>query len=384
MDFAKKRGELNIQHAIKGDVATELKDILQVLTKERLSLLASSYELSGRSKMKKQDLADALYQHITDVNVVRDALLIAKTEEWELVNRLLKAPYVQDDTLYPGMYLFLMEKGLLYSFYKEEKMYFLIPEEIKEAYRSIPLKAFLEDRDRLQLILQYINASANLYGICPQGKVIEIFNSQNKCQLTENEFYDVYVKISSRTQTWYLERGDVINDYFGYDNKDEEDALLERVKDKPYYIPDKQEFLKYSESDYFESTLQLASLHKYISQHLCKDKLLVDSLVDDIQLVCSMEEPLAVIMSEFERRNIRFNKREQLQAIIPLIVDVYNHTRIWSNRGHTPVELGSSSSQTKNKNNVIYLEQQAASVKVGRNELCPCGSGKKYKKCCGQ
>jgi uncharacterized protein YecA (UPF0149 family) len=21
--------------------------------------------------------------------------------------------------------------------------------------------------------------------------------------------------------------------------------------------------------------------------------------------------------------------------------------------------------------------------KVGRNELCPCGSGKKYKKCCG-
>jgi uncharacterized protein YecA (UPF0149 family) len=23
------------------------------------------------------------------------------------------------------------------------------------------------------------------------------------------------------------------------------------------------------------------------------------------------------------------------------------------------------------------------SVKIGRNEPCPCGSGKKYKKCCG-
>ena len=22
--------------------------------------------------------------------------------------------------------------------------------------------------------------------------------------------------------------------------------------------------------------------------------------------------------------------------------------------------------------------------KVGRNDLCPCGSGKKYKKCCGK
>ena len=24
------------------------------------------------------------------------------------------------------------------------------------------------------------------------------------------------------------------------------------------------------------------------------------------------------------------------------------------------------------------------SVKVGRNDPCPCGSGKKYKRCCGQ
>ena len=33
-----------------------------------------------------------------------------------------------------------------------------------------------------------------------------------------------------------------------------------------------------------------------------------------------------------------------------------------------------------------YIEppviQQAISEKIGRNEPCPCGSGKKYKKCC--
>ena len=28
--------------------------------------------------------------------------------------------------------------------------------------------------------------------------------------------------------------------------------------------------------------------------------------------------------------------------------------------------------------------RQARSVKVGRNEPCPCGSGKKYKKCCSK
>lgn len=29
-------------------------------------------------------------------------------------------------------------------------------------------------------------------------------------------------------------------------------------------------------------------------------------------------------------------------------------------------------------------EPQRASAKVGRNDLCPCGSGKKFKKCCGK
>ncbi len=30
------------------------------------------------------------------------------------------------------------------------------------------------------------------------------------------------------------------------------------------------------------------------------------------------------------------------------------------------------------------LKTRAAEKKVGRNEPCPCGSGKKYKKCCGK
>lgn len=31
----------------------------------------------------------------------------------------------------------------------------------------------------------------------------------------------------------------------------------------------------------------------------------------------------------------------------------------------------------------FYEDHRAVSIKVGRNDPCPCGSGKKYKKCCG-
>lgn len=36
------------------------------------------------------------------------------------------------------------------------------------------------------------------------------------------------------------------------------------------------------------------------------------------------------------------------------------------------------------KGRALFAEPSWTSAKVGRNEPCPCDSGKKYKKCCGK
>ena len=33
---------------------------------------------------------------------------------------------------------------------------------------------------------------------------------------------------------------------------------------------------------------------------------------------------------------------------------------------------------------VVFVDENGEPLKVGRNDPCPCGSGKKYKKCCGK
>ena len=52
-----------------------------------------------------------------------------------------------------------------------------------------------------------------------------------------------------------------------------------------------------------------------------------------------------------------------------------------------PGELVEKSRFVREENRWFYLDgEQPAdeqSTKVGRNETCPCGSGKKYKRCCG-
>ena len=50
----------------------------------------------------------------------------------------------------------------------------------------------------------------------------------------------------------------------------------------------------------------------------------------------------------------------------------------------TASELNLLSDFFKQKREKQKQQPVRVEKKVGRNELCPCGSGKKYKHCCGQ
>lgn len=62
-----------------------------------------------------------------------------------------------------------------------------------------------------------------------------------------------------------------------------------------------------------------------------------------------------------------------------LITNVYNSLPSWENNGWSPQELLERMAGKK-----VFYNERGDVMKVGRNDPCPCGSGKKYKKCCGR
>ena len=125
-----------------------------------------------------------------------------------------------------------------------------------------------------------------------------------------------------------------IRSYYG-----EFESLLKIQGDKPFYIPQKEKLLNYSDDLYMEITPEYDALRKAIQQEFKLEKEMTEYICEDIQLHCEMESSMQEMLNEFERRDIKFTDLQQVNRLVALITKLMNNTRIWSNRGHTPIEL---------------------------------------------
>lgn len=91
---------------------------------------------------------------------------------------------------------------------------------------------------------------------------------------------------------------------------------------------------------------------------------------------------------QFFLNDTAFESFDEIQPFIDKIMAMANHTPLWDLKGWTPHEVFERYEKSKLKPlpaTPFGLKDITASKgmdKVGRNEPCPCGSGKKYKKCC--
>lgn len=94
------------------------------------------------------------------------------------------------------------------------------------------------------------------------------------------------------------------------------------------------------------------------------------------------------IMNLLFARKIVFPSERNEENFVENCSQWLSTVRKWSNRGFTDKELGRKKADIK----VIMAPEQIVKTaqiskpqkKIGRNDPCPCGSGKKYKKCCGK
>jgi len=177
-------------------------------------------------------------------------------------------------------------------------------------------------------------------------------------------------------------------------------AMEKDHEGKPWYTPPWEEYVKYADGWYTEDTPQQQYLIRFL-RNTQQDLICpAEEILDEIVLHLRMDAKLQDIIDDAQRFGVRFETPEDFRSFLRLLLKLNRHTRRYSLRGHTPAELGLPTETVETAlKQVSYdndyedpLEKAAklftsiatTSGKPARNAPCPCGSGRKYKNCCGK
>ena len=268
---------------------------------------------------------------------------------------------------------------------------FALPDEIQDAIldNMDDVEALRDFGDTLEL---YANSAAILYGVVSLKDIIEIYKRyhQEGGLITGEEGFSeenlkmILIGRRDAESGWFL-HGDLVchNEFYhGNDTKVDEiiDEFLEERGDKPRWYPQSEdEFLGYCEESTNLETSAAKSLSKWLSKNGLRnlDKR-IDALYEalyGIQHGKRLTKVIESLLNAATKKGID----GATQEFLVLFMDFANHMRLRINNGHTAKEMLSMSKSVRCPP-IIKVDPRAA---VGRNDLCPCGSGKKFKKCCG-
>lgn len=373
--------DFKMNAAIKGAPGVSLRDTLDLKTNDELRKLAKGYFLKGYSKLGKSGLVYAVGEALLDPARMEELLYILEAPMWRFFKSAAEIECMQDNGYSFADYDLLQSLGYVQSYYYDNAFCYVMPREVREVYAVLEKGGVVARKERSDLLSDYATAAIELYGVISQDDFVALFNSQNAAHTDVDEVFSVLIRqIAVDKSDYCFWEEYIVSDAFEEDDFKGVNDLLRQVGDKPRYIPEKRNFLKYADPDYYEPTRETRALLGYIREALAQDERTAQAIVAEIHDCCAAEIPLQECFSVFHDYKVPL-ERQQLQQLAELVSNVNNSTRLWSNNGHTPNEIFNKYERQRLR---PLPDNQTKAKKVGRNEPCPCGSGKKYKKCCGR
>ncbi len=387
---------------------SRLAAYLEAYTKEKLLKLADDNNIDAKKSWKKAQIANYLNDRILETLAAR--YLILGERKLKLLQQFSDGEFPSEEMslekadFYVSVYPVAVRMGLLYSLNKKDEVTVTMPEEIKESLDEF-LRNYEQERKqyRSQMnvwaqIDEVLKAGVHLYGALSASKVIDLWerhypDSKRTTEEVLERVHQILPLLALNNGYYFIEKSIIASPQF-MDEEEVAEFYTER-SDKmegDYYQPTSREIQYYAQHSFERRTLIYKKLKQFVSR-ISTD---VDTAMEFIEHNIVMGESLSYLLDDVgELELLAFKTKKQVQQFAQLYTQLYNDARLWENGGYTPRELfkqapahsntpeALSPADKKQVEKAKNNKQQIIRVqKVGRNDPCPCGSGKKYKKCC--
>ena len=343
-------------------------DYLSRYTKEELIDIKRVWGFPISSALRKQEIVDMLAKEIPEA--IPKWCENAPFLTYEILTGTVEINK-SDPMMHKSIYD-LTARGIGYFSLDEDIPAFNIPKILKSY--APKTDSIIEKTKLNDLKIIFTQGLVNFYGLISLDELAEILNDYIMDKIDK---HDLCFWIESKAFTYF-------DAYLGF--IDGELFLIHENAQDPrsilYQRPD-LEYADFDPDDLFSlwTTLTTKESWPYLEKML--DKIEKHEVIDMLQFREAMETmQFSFISGEKSMKGIQplldCIVTESLNDVTDLIqcaLEYSNHSHQWQLKGNS---LTSLSSEKKR----ISSETFKASKKVGRNDPCPCGSGKKYKKCC--
>lgn len=366
----------------------DLKEIYRDYNKENLVELAKIHHLGGYSKFRKEELIEFLVHNLLDKDVMCRYFTFLNDEELAIVDKFSDTSGLMVATMEEMEDAMALLAGGYAGSYGLDHI--VVPKEVVQAYKKNCDGEWKRLRREALELSYYLNAAAELYGICPMEKALEIYRKHTGKSVEELTMYSFCEMIPENKKAYIYNGVQLVHKYILDDDAREE--LEEMQQGKSFYMPTKKEVLTLGKDGYLPFDDSMKAVEAFLNVFFGEISGYAEDLCRFIQYRIRVGADIGEILDFMEDNDIfdEIYDKVAIERFKKLLVKAWYRTRKMCNRGNIP--KGTARLEREAEDFDSGLQEKADVVqfpidikkKIYPNDLCPCGSGKKYKKCCGK
>lgn len=362
-----------------------VKDMLSTYEKNDLTDMAKELHLRY-SRLKKEDLAEKIANEILTPSVMRKRLLILEDYEIAAFEAAMKRKcFFPTDQEWEDLDTVI---GLDYIAYFGDEC-LEVPGEVIGAYQTMNTPEFRQERKRINWMMECLETFGFLYAVAPAETVWKIYGQREGFAVSYEEFLKIFQRIPEDMNPCTLVGEKLTLTILLEKRLYRKIEKIQRRVD--YYIPSVDEVHDYYQNRYWTGEPVYRKLKNFFGRELKYDMEEAENLCAFIYQELAKGKMLSDVVGVLTRDGMEFISNRQAEKFMSLMADANNHTRMYELRGHMPAELSEQrpvfaeyDTKIVPMRDVSGSPAEPEKKKVYPNDPCPCGSGKKYKKCCGK
>ena len=385
-DEVKRLAEIFSQNfMISGEITEDLKETLQ---RAPDSLIDMIWEKTEDEKVigevDREEKERTLFQHILED--LEDELLYMDPKKLELLLRVMNQYPIKpmETTIINEEFV---PRGWVFQFLKNNNCTFVVMNQIRQVIMSIEQEDMKNKMEFTYGIRYLINTCLRLYGVFKKEYFVNLYkdivlkgDEQISESLNIEENIGILLRIFEKQNIIWLDEEYIVSAYFK--TKEEYSQLLIKQKGKEYYIPNDEDINAYAMGDVIEKNKEYETVYKCLIREI-KDSAQVEEMLQVIAGKVVMEDwGIPQIMNCLYQWQVSFERIKSAESLTRALSEWIYDVRRWSECGYSRKEMGLPNIENDALGSALN-RVAITNKKIYPNDLCPCGSGKKYKKCCG-